>query len=97
MCINNSAAQGLNTEADHATKTIFSLNCNDDSSCSTHEDCAKPVGVSGNGSGYCNSIPEGACPANNDPVCGRDNQTYSNACEAVLQGINVPYGGVCNP
>ena len=97
LCIDNSAAHGLEAAADHSTKTIFSMSCNSSASCSNTEYCAKPVGVCGNGTGYCNSLPgaDEMCPQIYEPVCGCDGNTYSNACEATKFGINVTHAGAC--
>ena len=36
-----------------------------------------------------------SCPTASDPVCGSDGQTYSNACEAGLQGVSIVSQGSC--
>jgi len=35
------------------------------------------------------------CEANVDPVCGCDARSYTNACEAYLEAVNVAYDGIC--
>lgn len=35
------------------------------------------------------------CPANIDPVCGVDNQTYGNACNANRAGVEIAYHMAC--
>jgi hypothetical protein len=42
----------------------------------------------------CQPRPE-ACDLNYDPVCGCDNQTYGNACEASLMGMGLISLGEC--
>lgn len=37
------------------------------------------------------------CTANYDPVCGKNNKTYSNSCEADCEGISVSHKGECEP
>jgi hypothetical protein len=40
------------------------------------------------------AIPQ-ACDTVYDPVCGCDNATYGNACEANMAGISVYAEGAC--
>lgn len=42
-------------------------------------------------------IPEIACTDLYSPVCGNNNLTYSNSCEANKAGIKVFVTGVCKP
>lgn len=44
--------------------------------------------------GVCEPRPQ-VCTANYDPVCGCDQQTYSNTCVAALSGVGVLYDGPC--
>jgi len=46
--------------------------------------------------GECTARPE-ACTLQFEPVCGCDNQTYSNECVAGLSGIGVLHLGECEP
>mmetsp|Transcript_10716 Transcript_10716/g.23735 ORF Transcript_10716/g.23735 Transcript_10716/m.23735 type:complete len:260 (-) Transcript_10716:353-1132(-) len=45
--------------------------------------------------GKCLPLPE-MCTYNMDPVCGCDNETYSNECSAAAAGVNVASVGECN-
>ena len=45
-------------------------------------------------SGYCAAKPE-QCMTLEDPVCGCDGETYSNACVANMNGENIDYEGEC--
>ena len=44
--------------------------------------------------GTCEVRPE-ACPAVVQPVCGCNDRTYGNACEAALEGVSVALEGAC--
>lgn len=39
--------------------------------------------------------PEQACITLWDPVCGKDNKTYSNKCFARIAGVEIAYEGAC--
>jgi hypothetical protein len=45
--------------------------------------------------GVCRPVPE-ACNTIYDPVCGCDDQTYGNACEANMAGVSVSQEGECD-
>lgn len=68
--------------------TIAGITCGNDAWCDVR-DCS----VS-DASGFCQPRPTG-CPDVVDPVCGCDNQTYSNACEAYAAGVDVAHGEAC--
>ena len=46
------------------------------------------------GPGVCRAVPE-VCTDDYNPVCGCDDKTYSNACEANAQGVSVAAQGAC--
>ncbi len=41
-------------------------------------------------------IIDSACPANYDPVCGCDDVTYGNDCEARINGVTSWTEGACD-
>ena len=45
--------------------------------------------------GTCRPVPE-VCTQQFDPVCGCDQQTYSNSCHANMAGTAVVSLGACN-
>jgi len=67
--------------------------CQDNSDCSQSELCLKTAGDCA-GLGLCTEKPL-MCPMIWMPVCGCDERTYANACEAQAAGINVAYEGEC--
>jgi hypothetical protein len=61
--------------------------------CPAHHYCDKPAGEC-NAAGACQPLPE-LCYDIWMPVCGCDGQTYSNACYAHREGVNVAADGAC--
>src|SRR5688572_11515223 len=46
--------------------------------------------------GLCRPIPE-VCTTQDEPVCGCDDTTYSNPCNANMAGVSVASDGECSP
>jgi hypothetical protein len=67
--------------------------CRDNSECSLTELCLKTAGDCG-GLGLCTAKPL-MCIVIWMPVCGCDELTYANECEALATGVNVAYEGEC--
>jgi hypothetical protein len=67
-------------------------------SCGAGEFCDFPADAScgaADQTGTCEAVPE-ACAAILQPVCGCDDQTYGNGCEANRAGVSVAHEGACD-
>jgi Kazal-type serine protease inhibitor domain len=65
--------------------------------CPTGEYCSFPAGAqcgAADQTGTCATRPE-VCTQIYAPVCGCDDRTYGNACEAAAQGVSVLREGPC--
>jgi hypothetical protein len=83
------AMAGVNVRHAGACKST----CQTNAQCKAGQFCSKPTGEC-NGRGACATKPE-ICPFIFDPVCGCDNKTYGNACEAAAAGVSVSHLGEC--
>ena len=65
--------------------------------CPSGSVCHKPEGAcAADAEGVCMPPPV-TCPPNNDPVCGCNGTTYSNACVADAAGVAINHNGACTP
>ena len=64
--------------------------------CDDGEFCQFPAGTCGaaDETGVCKDIP-GFCTEEFAPVCGCDDQTYGNQCDADRAGVSIVHDGVC--
>lgn len=72
--------------------------CTEDAQCNDGQYCRFDPGTSCGdfGAGICKPTRL-ACPDDDDPVCGCDEVTYANACEASVAGVSVAADGECSP
>jgi len=68
--------------------------CTTNRECGLANYCEFDVGTCG-GEGECAVRPEG-CPLIFDPVCGCDETTYGNSCQAAAAGVSVASLGACD-
>lgn len=67
--------------------------------CAGNQYCAYVPGQAcgaADASATCLTRPDG-CTADVNPVCGCDNKTYSNACQAAVAGVGYSKTGACTP
>ena len=90
------AAAGVNVKAEGACKMASGA----ENTCKTNRDCkmagdfcAKDTGKCDE-AGVCAQKPQ-LCPTIVAPVCGCNDKTYNNNCEAHRAGVNVKHDGKC--
>lgn len=87
-------------EPSSSSTTAFEapIGCGGTAACGQEEFCKFPVGTCSNAGprGFCQARPE-LCPMVLMPVCGCDDVTYTNACEATRAGMNIKYERACGP
>ena len=72
------------------------LGCATNADCAVGEFCFFKAGCGKLGLGNCMNQPQ-ACAMYYAPVCGCDNKTYGNECEAHAAGVSVASQGSCQP
>jgi len=82
------------TEDETVDSDIIWDNCSENHECETKELCQKKTGDCG-GWGHCEKVPEG-CDDIYEPVCGCDDVTYPNICEANRNFRNAKHSGECS-
>ncbi len=85
--------QDSNRKRFRVCRPVEPESCMDNSACGPGVYCAKPADDC-EGPGQCTPMPE-TCPLTYAPVCGCDSVTYTNACTAAMNGVNVAYEGEC--
>lgn len=89
------AANGVNIAHDGVCQPPPPDTCKDNRQCGTDEYCSKVEGEC-KSAGTCQAKPM-VCPDVWMPVCGCDNRTYGNVCEAAAAGVNIVHNGECAP
>ena len=70
--------------------------CFSNGDCSSNKYCAYEQGICGHKSGLCVAVPKDTlCTKQFHPVCGCDNETYGNSCEASAAAESIKYWGEC--
>ena len=87
------ASQGATIDYVGECENVAEEGCETNRDCDAVSYCAKDDGDC-DSVGECRARPQ-ICPFIFDPVCGCDGQTYSNACVAAAQGVNVAARGDC--
>lgn len=93
------ASGGPDDSARHEADFEIPLGCGiGDQACPQDEYCRVAVGAcrEAGARGTCAERPA-MCAMILAPVCGCDEQTYPNACEAARAGMNVWFSGACGP
>ncbi len=87
----DAARNGVNVL--HEDECVSNGECTENHECGEDEYCEKERGDC-DGTGECTQKPED-CPDIWAPVCGCDNATYGNSCDAAANGVNVLREGEC--
>jgi hypothetical protein len=89
------AMAGVNVKAEGACpKAAGAANtCKTNKNCPAGDFCAKDTGKCDD-EGVCAQKPQ-ICPTIVAPVCGCNNKTYNNNCEAHRAGVSVKHDGKC--
>jgi hypothetical protein len=92
---NECAAASLGINIDYAGQCAEGgIVCQNSNQCPSYLYCQKSPGKCGTGYGECKPPPE-FCTQEEAPVCGCDNNTYSNQCMAAANGVNIKSSGAC--
>jgi hypothetical protein len=87
----SAAAAGVNVASEGACKEAKA--CKTNKQCPAGGFCAKEMGKCED-EGICSQRPT-ICPLIVAPVCGCNNKTYNNVCEAHRAGVTVKHDGKC--
>ncbi|MGA1840304.1 MAG: Kazal-type serine protease inhibitor domain-containing protein [bacterium] len=87
--------RGISTDYTGQCISSTTTQCSVNTQCPNGSYCQKSEGNC-TGQGECVSKPA-FCAQVLDPVCGCNENTYPNECQAALNGVNVLYEGECSP